>query len=66
MSPPRPSLSLVALWTEHLACFAPWHPLCAQVGTVHSQRPAEDDNRTLKALNFMPGDYLDVALMAGF
>lgn len=34
-----------------------------QVGLVHSTRPGEDDNKTLKALNFQTGDFLDVAIL---
>lgn len=33
-----------------------------QVGTVHSIRPGEDDNKTLRALKFETGDFLDVAI----
>eukprot|EP00798_Chlamydomonas_sp_ICE-L_P021350 gene21350-28286_t len=34
-----------------------------QVGQVHSIRVTEDDNKTLKALNFQTGDFLDVAIL---
>mmetsp|Transcript_35996 Transcript_35996/g.90920 ORF Transcript_35996/g.90920 Transcript_35996/m.90920 type:complete len:174 (-) Transcript_35996:252-773(-) len=37
-----------------------------QVGMVHSSRVSDDDARTLKSLRFQTGDYLDVAILAGF
>ena len=37
--------------------------VCVQVGQVHSTRPTEDDGKTLKALNFQTGDFLDVAIL---
>eukprot|EP00955_Chlamydomonas_euryale_P023123 243841-Chlamydomonas_euryale.AAC.1 len=34
-----------------------------QVGLVHSTRPGNDDEKTLKALSFQIGDFLDVAIL---
>ncbi|CAD7699811.1 unnamed protein product [Ostreobium quekettii] len=34
-----------------------------QVGVTHSSRAGEDDNKTLKALNFQTGDFLDIAIL---
>lgn len=42
---------------------APPPPPVLQVGLVHSTRPGEDDNKTLKSLQFQTGDFLDVAIL---
>jgi hypothetical protein len=39
---------------------------CVQVGMVHATRPSEDDARTLKAIKFQTGDYMDVAVHVGY
>lgn len=33
------------------------------VGNVHSKRPGEDDNKTLRGLSFQTGDFLDVGII---
>ena len=33
-----------------------------RVGVVYTGRPGDDDRKTLRQLNFEPGDFLDVAI----
>jgi hypothetical protein len=38
------------------------HLYVRQVGQIHSMRPGEDDNKSLRQLKFQTGDFLDVAV----